>query len=94
MWVSGCGGVVCYSGDSVGSVAVYFCDDDYTLQGGSTRECLSIGLWNGTTPHCLETDGIYYEHLFNTYSLLRSWHRNSTQQLRMSIYRSDSWCCV
>ena len=35
------GGVVCYSGDSVGSVAVYFCDDGYTLQGGSTRECLS-----------------------------------------------------
>ena len=52
------GGGVCYSGDSVGSVAVYFCDDGYTLQGGSTRECLSTGLWNGTTPHCTETDGI------------------------------------
>ena len=52
------GGVVCYSGDSVGSVAVYFCDDGYTLQGGSTRECLSTGLWNGTTPHCIETDGM------------------------------------
>ena len=25
---------------------------------GSTRECLSTGLWNGTTPHCTETDGI------------------------------------
>ena len=52
------GGGVCYSGDSVGSVAVYFCDDGYTLQGGSTRECLSTGLWNGTTPHCIETDGM------------------------------------
>ena len=49
------GGGVCYSEDSVGSVAVYFCDDG---QGGSTRECLSTGLWNGTTPHCTETDGI------------------------------------
>ena len=26
------GGEVCYSGDSVGSVAVFFCDDGYTLE--------------------------------------------------------------
>ena len=51
------GGGVCYSGDSVGSVAVYFCDDGYTLEVESTRECESTGLWNGTTPHCIETDG-------------------------------------
>ena len=51
------GGGVCYSGDSVGSVAVYFCDDGYTLDGDSTRECLSSGLWNGTTPQCVERDG-------------------------------------
>ena len=38
------GGGVCYSGDSVGSVAVYFCDDGYTLEGDTTRECLSCGL--------------------------------------------------
>ena len=50
------GGGVCYSGDSVGSVAVYFCDDGYTLDGDSTRECLSSGLWNGTTPQCVERD--------------------------------------
>ena len=50
------GGGVCYSGDSVGSVAVYFCDDGYTLDEDSTRECLSSGLWNGTTPQCVETD--------------------------------------
>ena len=53
------GGGVCYSGDSVGSVAVYFCDDGYTLDGytldgNSTRECLSSGLLNGTTPQCVE----------------------------------------
>ena len=49
------GGGVCYSGDSVGSVAVYFCDDGYTLEGDTTRECLSSGLWNGSTPQCVET---------------------------------------
>ena len=55
------GGGVCYSGDSVGSVAVFFCDDGYTLEGGdSTRECLSSGLWNGTTPQCVQKrDGTY-----------------------------------
>ena len=46
---------MCYSGDSVGSVAVYFCDDGYTLEGDTTRECLSSGLWNGSTPQCVET---------------------------------------
>ena len=54
---SASGGGVCYSGDSVGSVAVFFCDDGYTLEGGdSTRECLSSGLWNGTTPQCVQRD--------------------------------------
>ena len=48
---------MCYSGDSVESVAVYFCDDGYTLQGDSTRECLSTDLWNGSTPLCIESDG-------------------------------------
>ena len=48
------GGGVCYSGDSVGSVAVCFCDDGYTLDGDSTRECLSS---NGTTWQCVERDG-------------------------------------
>ena len=49
------GGGVCYSGDSVGSVAVYFCTDGYSLEGDTTRECLSSGLWNGSTPQCVET---------------------------------------
>ena len=54
------GGGVCYSGDSVGSVAVFFCDDGYTLEGGdSTRERLSSGLWNGTTPQCVQKVRIY-----------------------------------
>ena len=50
------GGGVCYSGDSVGSVAVYFCDDGYTLEGDTTRECLSNGLWNRSTPQCTPKD--------------------------------------
>ena len=55
------GGGVCYSGDSVGSVAVYFCDDGYTLEGDTTRECLSSGLWNGSTPQCISyTNGSPY----------------------------------
>ena len=50
------GGGVCYSGDSVGSVAVYFCDDGYTLEGDTTRECLSSGFWNGSTPQYPSND--------------------------------------
>ena len=63
------GGGVCYSGDSVGSVAVYFCDDGYTLDGDSTRECLSSGLWNGTTPQCVgrDRDGIHYFNALYTF---------------------------
>ena len=51
------GGGVCYSGDGVGSVAVYFCTDGYSLEGDTTRECLSSGLWNGSTPQCVEREG-------------------------------------
>ena len=47
------GGVVCYNGDHVGSVAVYFCK----LEGDSTRQCLSSGHWNGTTPLCTPSNG-------------------------------------
>ena len=43
---------MCYSGDRVGSEAVYFCDDGYRLEGDSTRQCLLSGHWNGTTALC------------------------------------------
>ena len=36
------GGGVCYSGDSVGSVAVYFCDDGYTLYRGRHYQRMSV----------------------------------------------------
>ena len=60
--VSGGGGVtVCYTGYTVGSVAIYHCDNkDYTLQGEPTRECLSSGIWNGTAPTCQEIGGILF----------------------------------
>ena len=58
-------GGVCYSGDSVGSVAVYFCDDGYILEGDSTRECLSSGVWNGTIPQCVKQNCGMGSSLFN-----------------------------
>ena len=66
------GGGVCYSGDSVGSVAVYFCDDGYTLEGDTTRECLSSGLWNGSTPQCAKKDGRnFFDNDFDTFTILK-----------------------
>ena len=50
---------MCYSGDCAGSEAVYFCDDGYRLEGDSTRQCLSSGLWNGTTALCTPESGNY-----------------------------------
>ena len=64
------GGVVCYSGDRVGSEAVYFCDDGYRLEGDTTRQCLLSGHWNGTTALCApETSNInnvYFMHDFHS----------------------------
>ena len=45
------GGGVCYSGDSVGSVAVYFCDDGCTLDPENVCPVAS-----GMEPQCVETD--------------------------------------
>ena len=91
------GGGVCYSGDSVGSVAVYFCNDGYKLEGDSTRECLSSGLWNGTTPHCVqetEADGIAIEcaHLHIIHYTL-----NAFQCAMLAVTVQQSllvWCAV
>ena len=35
------------------SEAVYTCSAGHTLQGQSTRECLSDGVWSGTQPQCV-----------------------------------------
>ena len=58
------GGVVCYNGTTVGSRAVYICNDNYILSpmegNETTRVCQSNGSWDGTTPECIqERPGMY-----------------------------------
>ncbi len=36
----------------VGTVATYTCNPGYTLNGGSTRTCVTGGIWNGSAPIC------------------------------------------
>ena len=47
------GGVVCYSGVTPGSLAVYVCNSTHHLEGPSLRECQSNGNWSGTVPQCV-----------------------------------------
>ena len=50
------GGVVCYSGVTLGSVAVYMCNSTHRLEGTKFRECLSSkssGNWSGSVPQCV-----------------------------------------
>ena len=35
-----------------GSVAVYFCDDNFELDGDKSRTCQFNGQWSGTMPFC------------------------------------------
>ena len=44
----------------VSSTVTYSCVDGYILNGGSTRTCLSDGMWSGEEPTC---DGNYYQQL-------------------------------
>jgi len=48
------GGVVCYSGLSPGSVAVYVCNSTHHLEGSRFRICQSNGNWSGSAPQCVE----------------------------------------
>ena len=36
----------------INSVAIYSCDDGYSLVGDASRTCLETGLWSGTAPTC------------------------------------------
>jgi CUB/sushi domain-containing protein len=45
-------GRVEYSDSIVGSVAVYYCDNSYAINGLRTRACQSNGQWTGQTPTC------------------------------------------
>ena len=47
------GGVVCYSGVTPGSLAVYVCNSRYHLEGPSLRECQRNGNWSGSIPQCV-----------------------------------------
>ena len=40
-------------GTTYQSVAVYQCDEGYTLQGQSITACLENGTWSGPTPTCV-----------------------------------------
>ena len=48
------GGVVCYSGITPGSVAVYVCNSTHRLEGSRFRGCLTNGSWSGSAPQCVE----------------------------------------
>ena len=50
------GGVVCYSGVTLGSVPVYMCNSTYHLEGSRFRECQSYensGNWSDSVPQCV-----------------------------------------
>ena len=54
------GGVVCYNRSTEGSMAVYYCNDDFILMGNKARVCQSDGNWNSSTPQCNpEEAGMY-----------------------------------
>ena len=54
------GGVVCYNGTTIGSVAIYICNDGFVLMGVEARVCQNDGSWNGSIPQCiLEEAGVY-----------------------------------
>jgi len=48
------GGVVCYSGVTIGSVAAYVCNTTHHLEGSRFRRCHSNGNWSGSAPQCVE----------------------------------------
>ena len=47
------GGIVCYSGVTPGSFAVYVCNSTHHLEGTRFRECQSNGNWSDTVPQCV-----------------------------------------
>ena len=50
------GGVVCYNGVTLGSVAVYICNITHQLEGSRFRECQSrenSGNWSSSLPQCI-----------------------------------------
>ena len=46
-------GVVCYNGTTVGSRAVYICNDGFMLVGNEARVCQDEVSWSGNMPQCI-----------------------------------------
>lgn len=60
------GGAVCYNETTVGSKAVYICNDGLVLVGNKTRVCQKDGSWNGNMPQCIpEKSSMYFSQLHN-----------------------------
>ena len=51
------GGVICLNGTTVGSKAVYICNNGYNLMGNEARVCQRDGSWNGSKPQCMPQEG-------------------------------------
>ena len=54
------GGAVCYNETTVGSKAVYVCNDGYILMGNEARVCQRDGSWNGSIPQCIPEKSSMY----------------------------------
>ena len=46
-------GDVMVTGQTLGSVATYTCDDGFMLEGNENRECGPDGRWSGEEPICI-----------------------------------------
>ena len=66
--VSISGGAVCYNGTTVGSKAVYICNDGLILMGNEARVCQGDGNWNGSIPRCMpEKSSMFCSHAIRFY---------------------------
>ena len=59
-------GVVDVNMSVEGNVAVYTCNDGFSLNGGSRSVCQSTGVWNGTAPTCQRT----YSYIQQTFTAM------------------------
>ena len=53
-------GRVRLTGTSVGSTAIYFCNEGFVLEGTSKRLCQNNAAWSGREPRCRRKQSHYY----------------------------------
>ena len=58
-------GRVVVQGQSAGSIATYYCNTGYSVQGYSQRVCNINGQWSGTTPACMKAGEKIFLKLYN-----------------------------